>query len=167
MMASTTGFCTHSAHISSMWLFEALNARLQLVDLADEFLHDDAVAGEWQSQARADSACGLRSSGSCRCSRIRGGAASPAGGFWPGAGRPWHPPGRGTGRGWPRRSHPGMCTAVSSPARNRRTSLMASRLSVLTWSPALVGIREGATTVHRTFRRTSILAIHMPQPPAS
>ena len=42
----------------------------------------------------------------------------------------------------------GTQTAVSSPARRRRASCVASRLLVLTRSPGLRGISEGATTVH-------------------
>src|ERR1700680_2906810 len=42
----------------------------------------------------------------------------------------------------------GTCTGDRSPARSDRTSLAASRRSVLTRSPGFLGISDGAQTMH-------------------
>ena len=47
------------------------------------------------------------------------------------------------------------------PERPPGAGLQASFLSVLTWSPALDGIRDGATTVQRTLSWARRRAIHM------
>jgi len=105
-----------------------------------------ARSSKWR--ARSQAWC-LRSKPSRRGRPRRGATRTPASACGPLRGhRPCRP-----GRGWRRAPPPprgrGPRIGVSSPARCKRASRLASRLSVLTLSPDFFGINDGATTSQR------------------